>query len=101
METLNHFLDILAQPMGMLGILGQVLFFSRFLVQWITSEKKGESTIPLSFWYLSIGGGLLLLTYAIWREDPVIILGQSVGLLVYIRNLVLIHRRKTTPPPKG
>jgi lipid-A-disaccharide synthase-like uncharacterized protein len=99
METLKQFMDILAQPMGMLGMLGQVMFFSRFLVQWITSEKKGKSTIPLSFWYLSIGGGALLLTYAIWRKDPVIILGQSVGLLVYVRNLMLIHRRKPTRKP--
>ena len=95
METLRHFMDILASPMGMLGMLGQVLFFSRFLIQWIASEKKGKSTIPLSFWWLSIGGGLLLLIYAIWREDPVITLGQSVGLFVYVRNLVLIRRHKT------
>ena len=94
METFRHFMDILASPMGMLGMLGQVLFFSRFLVQWIASEKKGKSTIPLSFWWLSIGGGLLLLIYAIWREDPVITLGQSVGLFVYLRNLVLIRRHK-------
>ena len=95
METFRHFMDILASPMGMLGMLGQVLFFSRFLVQWIASEKKGKSTIPLSFWWLSIGGGLLLLIYALWREDPVITLGQSVGLFVYVRNLVLIRRHKT------
>ena len=98
MDTLKHFLDVLAQPMGMLGMLGQVLFFSRFLVQWIASEKKGKSTIPLSFWYLSIGGGGLLLVYALWRKDPVIVLGQAVGLFVYVRNLMLIHRRKTVPP---
>ena len=95
METFRHFMDILASPMGLLGMLGQVLFFSRFLIQWIASEKKGKSTIPLSFWWLSIGGGLLLLIYAIWREDPVITLGQSVGLFVYVRNLVLIRRHKT------
>ena len=95
METLKHFVDILASPMGMLGMLGQVLFFSRFLVQWIASEKKGKSTIPLSFWYLSIGGGALLLFYAIWRKDPVITLGQVVGLFVYVRNLMLIHRHKS------
>lgn len=98
METLNHFLDILAQPMGMIGLLGQLMFSSRFLVQWIISEKKGKSTIPLAFWYLSIAGGLMVLTYAIWREDPVIILGQSAGLVVYVRNLVLIHRHKSTTP---
>ena len=96
METLRHFMDILASPMGMLGMLGQVLFFSRFLIQWIASEKKGKSTIPLSFWWLSIGGGLLLLIYAIWRKDPVITLGQSVGLFVYVRNLMLIHRHKSS-----
>ena len=98
METLKHFMDILASPMGMLGMLGQVLFFSRFLVQWIASEKKGRSVVPLSFWYLSIGGGFLLLIYAIWRKDPVITLGQAVGLFVYVRNLMLIHRRKAVSP---
>ena len=95
METLKHFMDVLASPMGMLGMLGQVLFFSRFLVQWIASEKKGKSVVPLSFWYLSIGGGFLLLLYALWRKDPVITLGQLVGLFVYIRNLMLIYRHKT------
>lgn len=94
METLSKFMDVLATPMGILGMLGQVLFFSRFLVQWVASEKKGRSTVPLAFWYLSIGGGALLLIYALWRKDPVITLGQSVGLFVYIRNLVLIHRHK-------
>ena len=79
----------------MLGLLGQALFFSRFLVQWIASEKKGKSIVPLSFWYLSIGGGALLLFYAIWRKDPVIILGQFVGLFVYVRNLMLIYRHKS------
>ena len=98
MDTLKHFLDVLAQPMGMLGMLGQALFFSRFLVQWIASEKKGRSVVPLSFWYLSIGGGGLLLVYALWRKDPVITLGQTVGLFVYIRNLMLIHRRRAVVP---
>ena len=94
MDTLKHFLDVLAQPMGMLGMLGQVLFFSRFLVQWLASENKGRSVVPLSFWYLSLGGGGLLLVYALWRKDPVIVLGQAVGLFVYVRNLMLIHRRQ-------
>ena len=87
-------MDVLASPMGLLGMSGQALFFSRFLVQWVASEKKGRSTVPLSFWYLSIGGGVLLLAYAIWRKDPVITIGQGVGLLVYIRNLMLIHRHR-------
>ena len=98
MDTLKHFLDVLAQPMGMLGLLGQALFFSRFLVQWIASEKNGRSVVPLSFWYLSIGGGGLLLVYALWRKDPVIVLGQAVGLFVYVRNLMLIHRRRAAVP---
>ena len=101
MDTLKHFMDVLASPMGMLGMLGQVLFFSRFLVQWIASEKKGQSVVPLSFWFLSIGGGFLLLIYALWRKDPVITLGQLVGLFVYVRNLMLIHRHKTAQPADG
>ena len=75
------------------GFLGQALFGSRFLVQWIVSERKGESVVPLAFWYLSLGGASLLLAYAIWRQDPVFILGQSFGFLVYTRNLILIARR--------
>ena len=93
-ETLKRFIEPLMNPIGMLGLLGQAMFFSRFLVQWVVSEKKGESTVPIAFWYLSMGGGLLLLTYALWREDPVITLGQSVGLFVYTRNLILIHRKR-------
>jgi lipid-A-disaccharide synthase-like uncharacterized protein len=75
-----------------IGFLGQGLFASRFLVQWIISEKKGKSTIPIIFWYLSIFGGLGLLTYAIFRKDPVIITGQIFGLFVYLRNLYLIKK---------
>ena len=83
------------------GFLGQALFGSRFLVQWIVSERRGESVVPLAFWYLSLGGASLLLAYAIWRQDPVFILGQSLGFLVYTRNLILIGRRARagTPPP--
>ena len=77
-----------------IGFLGQFIFASRFIVQWIYSEKKGESSIPIIFWYLSIVGGLSLLIYAIFRKDPVIILGQSFGILVYTRNLILIYRIK-------
>lgn len=76
-----------------LGLFAQFLFFMRFFVQWIVSEKKGESTIPVSFWYFSIAGSFLLLIYSIYRKDAVFILGQSVGSFVYIRNLILIYRR--------
>ena len=77
----------------MLGLFAQLLFFLRFFVQWLVSEKKGESTIPVSFWYFSIAGSLLLLIYSIYRKDIVFILGQSVGSLIYTRNLILIHRK--------
>lgn len=75
-----------------IGFIGQGLFASRFIFQWIYSEKKGESTIPIIFWYLSIFGGIGLLTYAIFRKDPVIIVGQTFGIFIYIRNLVLIYK---------
>jgi len=77
-----------------IGFLGQLFFTSRFLVQWIVSERKRESVIPLAFWWLSLLGGATLLSYAIWRLDPVFILGQGAGLVVYTRNLVLINRSK-------
>lgn len=77
------------------GLLGQAFFFMRFFVQWVASEKKGESVIPVQFWYLSIAGSLILLAYSIHRNDPVFILGQSTGTVIYLRNLVLISRRKT------
>ena len=77
-----------------IGFTAQGLFASRFLVEWIYSEKKGESAIPIIFWYLSIFGGIGLLTYAIFRKDPVIIAGQSVGIFIYLRNLILIYKKK-------
>jgi lipid-A-disaccharide synthase-like uncharacterized protein len=77
-----------------LGFFGQFLFSMRFLIQWITSEIQKKSVIPVSFWYFSLGGAAVLLTYAIYRKDPVFILGQSVGLIIYTRNLILIARHK-------
>ena len=82
-------------PTGWLffGFLGQALFSSRFLMQWVASERKGQSVIPLSFWWLSLAGGVALLAYAVHRRDPVFILGQMPGIVVYTRNLVLIRKR--------
>ena len=77
------------------GFLGQACFSMRFLVQWIASERRRESVIPLSFWFFSIGGGLTLLIYAIYRMDPVFIIGQGAGLFVYLRNLYLIRRKQS------
>ena len=76
-----------------IGLLGQAFFSSRFLVQWIATERRRESVVPVAFWYFSIGGGLTLLAYAIYRQDPVFILGQGAGLFVYARNLYFIRRR--------
>lgn len=79
-----------------IGFSGQFFFSLRFLLQWLHSERKRESMIPTSFWIFSIIGSLLLLLYAIYRRDPVFILGQAFGSLVYIRNLQFIYRKKLT-----
>jgi lipid-A-disaccharide synthase-like uncharacterized protein len=77
-----------------LGFLAQGLFSARFLVQWFASERAGRSIVPISFWFLSVGGGALLLVYATARRDPVFMLGQAAGLVVYSRNLYLIYRER-------
>jgi lipid-A-disaccharide synthase-like uncharacterized protein len=79
------------------GFLGQGLFFGRWVVQWLASERSATSKVPISFWYLSLVGGLITLAYAIYRKDPVFIAGQSIGAVVYVRNLMLIYRPKPTP----
>jgi lipid-A-disaccharide synthase-like uncharacterized protein len=76
------------------GFLGQGLFFGRWVIQWIASERTAKSQMPIAFWYLSLVGGLITLAYAIYRRDPVFIAGQGVGSLVYVRNLMLIHRQR-------
>lgn len=80
------------------GFLGQALFFGRWLVQWLASERSASSQVPISFWYLSLIGGLITLAYAIYRMDPVFIAGQSVGAVVYVRNLMLIYRAPAGRP---
>lgn len=74
------------------GFAAQLLFGSRFVIQWLHSEKAGESVIPIAFWWLSLLGGAMMLAYAVYRWDPVFMMGQSLGLVVYIRNLMLIRR---------
>lgn len=76
------------------GFMGQALFSARFLVQWVTSERRKRSVFPLAFWYFSVAGGATLLAYAIHRVDPVFILGQGAGLFIYLRNLQLIYRQR-------
>src|ERR1700738_5525087 len=73
-----------------LGFFAQALVTARFLVQWIASERAGKSVMPIAFWFFSIGGGALLLVYALYRRDPVFIAGQALGLVVYLRNLYFI-----------
>jgi lipid-A-disaccharide synthase-like uncharacterized protein len=74
------------------GFLAQFVFFLRFIVQWISSEKQKKSVIPISFWYLSVVGALMILVYAIQRGDPVFIFGQFFALVIYIRNIMLRKR---------
>jgi lipid-A-disaccharide synthase-like uncharacterized protein len=87
------------------GFLGQFLFSGRFIIQWIVSEKRRKSVTPVAFWYFSIAGGVILLAYAIHRRDKVFMVGQATGLIVYVRNLMLIVRARrsgdadTAPTP--
>lgn len=76
----------------LLGVVAQALFTMRFLVQWIASERAGHSVIPVAFWFFSIGGGVLLLAYALYRRDAVFIAGQAFGVFVYLRNLYFVLR---------
>lgn len=76
------------------GFAGQAVFTARFLTQWIASERKKDSVVPVAFWWLSLVGGLTLLCYALHREDPVIVVGQSLGVFIYVRNLMLVSKGK-------
>lgn len=94
-ETILNFLKVDSPTEAMwvgIGLFGQLLFTGRFLVQWITSEIAKKSVIPMVFWYFSTGGGLILLSYAIYRQDPVFIIGQSMGVFIYLRNIWLIRQ---------
>ena len=77
-----------------IGFTGQAMFSMRFLWQWLASEKARRSIIPIAFWYFSIAGGAFLFAYALWRKDPVFIVGQGTGLLIYGRNLFFIYRER-------
>jgi lipid-A-disaccharide synthase-like uncharacterized protein len=77
-----------------IGFMGQALFTARFVLQWLASERKGKSVVPVGFWWLSLLGGIALLCYAISRRDAVIVTGQGMGLFVYARNLILVRKAK-------
>jgi len=91
-NIINKFTD----PWVIFGFFAQFIFFLRFIVQWIESEKRKSSVIPISFWYLSITGAILILVYSIKRQDPVFILGQGFALVIYTRNIMLQKK-----PEKG
>jgi lipid-A-disaccharide synthase-like uncharacterized protein len=76
------------------GVIAQLLFTARFIVQWLASEKAGRSVVPMAFWFFSIAGGLMTLVYGIVRREPIIIMGQALAIFIYLRNLVLIFRPK-------
>lgn len=87
-----------------IGILGQSVFFARFLAQWIASERKRDSVVPIAFWWLSLAGGLITLCYAIHREEPVWTVGQAMGIFIYTRNLMLVakgRRQAVHRAPQG
>ncbi|KFE33474.1 lipid-A-disaccharide synthase N-terminal domain-containing protein [Thioclava atlantica] len=76
------------------GLAAQLMFTARFIVQWIASERQRDSVVPIAFWYFSLAGGLMLFSYAVYRHDPVFILGQSLGVFIYSRNLWLIYAKR-------
>ena len=78
-----------------IGLIGQGMFSMRFILQWIASEKAGRSVVPFSFWLFSLGGSALLLVYAVYRRDPVFILGQAPNLFIYSRNIYLIRKNRS------
>lgn len=92
MGTLDEMLVKLLTPAGALGLLGNLFFTSRFIVQWIVSERRGESVVPLAFWFLSIGGCVTLLTYSVLVKEPILFLGTAPGIIIYTRNIVLLRR---------
>ena len=101
--ALNFFRDFSMRHPGfnldfwlIFGFIGQAMFTMRFLVQWIASEKKKESVIPVSFWYFSLAGGLIVLFYAVHRMDPVFILAYLPGNFIYLRNLYFVYKKNSS-----
>lgn len=90
----NWFLEDLLHPLGLFGLAAQAMFMLRFVVQWFASERRGRSYVPIAFWYFSLIGGLMTLAYAYLRQEPVFMLAQALGITIYVRNLILIYRRR-------
>ena len=99
---LNYLHDVFVAQLDWwvaLGFVAQALFSMRFLVQWIASERAGRSVVPTAFWLFSIGGGVLLFAYSLYRKDPVFIAGQGLGLFIYFRNLYFVMRERGQTAP--
>jgi lipid-A-disaccharide synthase-like uncharacterized protein len=92
---MDQLIENLRNPWVIVGFLGQGIFSARFLLQWVQSERAGRSIMPLAFWWLSLVGSALLLTYSLHKQDLVFILGQSAGFIVYTRNLVLLRKESS------
>ncbi len=92
---LAKYAEKIFNPWVIIGFIGQLLFFGRFVIQWIASERKGQSIIPVAFWYFSLGGGILLLIYSISIGDIVFTAGSFLNLFIYVRNLMLIKKRQS------
>jgi lipid-A-disaccharide synthase-like uncharacterized protein len=91
---------VIEKPWVLIGFLGQFFFMMRFVVQWVHSERLKKSVVPVAFWFFSLGGGSILLIYAIHQADPVFIVGQGLGLVIYLRNLALIFGTKKSKPSR-
>jgi len=94
MEKIHGFLGKLKSPWIVFGFVAQFIFMMRFIIQWLASEKRGRSHVPVVFWYFSLLGGLMLMVYAIKQADPVFTFGQGLGCFIYIRNLTMIYKRQ-------
>ena len=90
---------LIAKPWVIIGFVGQFFFMMRFVVQWMASERAKKSVMPVAFWFFSIGGGIILLVYALYQHDPVFIVGQGLGLIIYLRNLAFIFGQKAVAEP--
>jgi lipid-A-disaccharide synthase-like uncharacterized protein len=90
----NWFFKDLIDPLGLFGLSAQAMFMLRFVVQWFASERRRRSYVPIAFWYFSLIGGLMTFVYAYLRQEPVFMLAQGLGITIYVRNLVLIYRRR-------
>ena len=101
MQNLGNWLGEHLTLWVIIGLMGQSLFMMRFVVQWIASERAKKSVMPDIFWYFSLGGGGVVLAYALHQKDPVFILGQSLGVLIYLRNIYFIIRHKKEAGPNG